>query len=62
MNFRTIVKLLKKGGWTVKDQNGSHVHLVHSSKKGKITIPKHGKKDLKPGTLNAIWKQAGLGN
>jgi predicted RNA binding protein YcfA (HicA-like mRNA interferase family) len=62
MTFRAIVKRLTKDGWTVKDQNGSHVHMVHASKKGKITVPKHGKKDLKPGTLNAIWKQAGLGN
>lgn len=62
MDFRAVVRLLREDGWTVKDQNGSHVHMVHALKKGKITVPKHGKKDLKVGTLKAIWKQAGLGN
>jgi predicted RNA binding protein YcfA (HicA-like mRNA interferase family) len=62
MNFRQVLTRLKSCGWQIKDQNGSHVQMVHASRKGKITIPIHGKKDLKPGTLNAIWKQAGLKN
>lgn len=60
MKFKEVVKRLKKAGWVVKDQKGSHVHMIHPKKSGKITIPKHGKKDLAPGTLKAIWKHAGL--
>lgn len=60
MHFRDVIRCLKSDGWHIKDQSGSHVHMIHSSKSGKITIPNHGKRDLKPGTLNAIWKQAGL--
>jgi predicted RNA binding protein YcfA (HicA-like mRNA interferase family) len=60
MDFRSVLRRLKGDGWQIKDQNGSHVQMVHASKKGKITVPKHGSRDLKPGTLNAIWKQAGL--
>jgi len=60
MTFIAIKKRLLKDGWEVRDQKGSHVHLIHPSKPGKITLPKHGKKDLKPGTVKAIWKQAGL--
>jgi len=59
MNFQGVVRRLHECGWTIKDQKGGHVHFVHGSRSGKITIPKHGKGDLKPGTLNAIWKQAG---
>jgi len=62
MTFNALLRRLKKDGWSVKDQNGSHVHMVHALKKGKITLPRHGNRDLKPGTLNAIWKQAGLDN
>ena len=62
MTFREIKKRLLEAGWQVKDQKGSHVHMIHPSKPGKITIPNHGKKDLKLGTVNAIWKNAGLGN
>lgn len=45
--------------WVVKNQEGSHLHLVHPTKKGKITVPMH-KGDLSIGTLNAILKHAGL--
>jgi len=33
---------------------------VHPSKPGKVTIPNHGKKDLTPGVVKSILKQAGL--
>ena len=62
MTFRKVVKRLREDGWTIKEQHGSHVQMVHAIKKGKVTIPKHGNRDLKPGTLKAIWRQAGLGN
>lgn len=59
MNFTDLLKVLNKDGWIEKDQKGSHVHLTHSSKPGKLTVPKHGG-DIKKGTLNSILKQAGL--
>ena len=62
MTFVDVKKRLAKAGWKVKDQKGGHVHMIHPNKPGKVTIPRHGKKDLKPGTLNAIWEQAGLGD
>jgi len=62
MTFSEIKRRLIKAGWQVKNQKGSHVHMIHPSKPGKITIPRHGNKDLKPGTVKAIWKHAGLGN
>ena len=62
MNFNEVKKHLLKAGWQVKDQKGSHVHMIHPLKPGKITIPNHGKRDLKPGLLKTIWKHAGLGN
>jgi predicted RNA binding protein YcfA (HicA-like mRNA interferase family) len=51
--------MLKKDGWIEKDQKGSHLHLLHPEKPGKVTIPKH-KGKIKKGTLNSILKQAGL--
>lgn len=59
MKPKQILKLLKNEGWTIKHQTGSHIQLVHPSISGKVTIPNHNK-DLKPGTLNSILKQAGL--
>jgi predicted RNA binding protein YcfA (HicA-like mRNA interferase family) len=59
MTVRELLKKLRDDGWVKKDQQGSHLQLIHPSKKGKITIPVHGG-DIPKGTLNAILKQAGL--
>jgi len=60
MTYKKVLKRLQKAGWSIKNQKGSHVHMTHPGRPGKITIPKHGKRDLPPGTLRAIWKHAGL--
>lgn len=59
MTFKEIEKILKKDGWYYYDTVGSHMQFKHKTKKGKVTIPRHGG-DIKPGTLNSILKQAGL--
>ncbi|MBR1751866.1 MAG: type II toxin-antitoxin system HicA family toxin [Ruminococcus sp.] len=60
MNAKEVLKILAADGWTVKNQRGSHVQLVHPVKKGKVTVPVHGKKDLSPMTAKSIFKQAGI--
>ena len=59
MTARELIKMLKRDGWYEKDQKGSHLQLIHPKKKGKVTVPIHGR-DISKGTLNAILKQAGL--
>lgn len=59
MKPRQILKTLKKDGWNIKNQTGSHIHLIHPSKSGKVQVPNHNK-DLKLKTLNSILTQAGL--
>lgn len=59
MTAREVIKLLKKDGCVLKTTSGSHEHFVHPSKPGKVTVPRHGAKDLKRGTLDSILKQAG---
>lgn len=59
MTAREVLKILHKDGWYEVDQEGSHMQLKHPSKPGKVTVA-NGKKDIPPGTLNKIWKQAGL--
>ena len=60
MTARELLKVLYKDGWYDVDQEGSHLQLKHPTKSGKVTVPVHGKKDIPPGTLNNILKQAGL--
>ena len=59
MKVKDLLKELKKDGWLTKEQKGSHLQLIHPTKKGKVTLPIHGG-DIPKGTLNAILKQAGL--
>ena len=59
MKVKELLRFLKRDGWVEKEQKGSHLQLVHSSKKGKVTLPVHGG-DIPKGTLNAIMKQAGI--
>jgi predicted RNA binding protein YcfA (HicA-like mRNA interferase family) len=58
MTAREVVTLLKRAGWVLSTQKGSHLQFEHPKKKGKVTVPNH-KGDIK-GTLNSIKKQAGL--
>jgi predicted RNA binding protein YcfA (HicA-like mRNA interferase family) len=59
VKFQEIERILLKDGWRLKAVNGSHHQYVHSTKRGKVTIPYHSG-DLHPKTINAILKQAGL--
>lgn len=52
------VKKLKKVGWTIARQKGSHVMLIKSDYPYTISVPQH--KELGIGILGKIIKQAGL--
>ena len=59
MNSRDIIRELKKGGWYEVNQVGSHKQFKHPRKAGRVTVP-HPKRDVPPGTLRSIEKQAGI--
>lgn len=60
MTSSELIRKLKNEGWYEKAQKGSHKQFVHPKRKGKITIADHKGRDIPPGTLHAILKQAGL--
>lgn len=61
MTVRDLLKILKNDGWTIIEprKKGSHIQLRHPIKSGKVTVPSHGG-DIPKGTLNSIFRQAGL--
>ncbi len=59
MTFKEIERIIKADGWELKSAEGSHFHYIHPRKSGKVTLPKH-KGDIPKGTVNSIFKQAGL--
>jgi predicted RNA binding protein YcfA (HicA-like mRNA interferase family) len=62
MKYRELVKKLEADGWFVERVAGSHMQFRHPSKPGTVTVPAGGKlaRDVPPGTLNSVLKQAGL--
>lgn len=57
---RDVIKLLEQDGWKFHDQRGSHRQFIHPVKKGRVTVAGKPSKDVAPGTLGSILKQAGL--
>ncbi|MFH1437700.1 MAG: type II toxin-antitoxin system HicA family toxin [Pseudomonadota bacterium] len=55
---RQVVKALRRSGFVVDHQRGSHVFLHNLEKNISVVVPHH--KELKKGTLNNILKKAGL--
>jgi predicted RNA binding protein YcfA (HicA-like mRNA interferase family) len=55
---REVVKALRRIGFVVDHQRGSHIFLHNLDKNISVVVAGH--KELKKGTLHAILKKAGL--
>ena len=60
IKYNELFRMLKKDGWYVVRQKGSHVLLQHLEKEGQLTVPFHGSKEVKRGLLRVILKQADI--
>jgi predicted RNA binding protein YcfA (HicA-like mRNA interferase family) len=60
MKVREAIRLVQSNGWYLVATRGSHRQFKHPSKTGRVTIAGNESKDIPPGTLNSILKQAGL--
>lgn len=59
MTSREMIKYLRKNGFQIVNQNGSHVKMKHKINGITVIVPYH-TKELKRGMEQAILKQAGL--
>lgn len=58
---RQALAALHRAGYEVKRISGSHYLLMHPAHPERaVTVPFHGTRDLKAGTLRSIIRQAGL--
>jgi predicted RNA binding protein YcfA (HicA-like mRNA interferase family) len=55
---KDVVKALRRIGFVVDHQRGSHVFLHNLDKNISVIVPNH--KEIKIGTLHSILKKAGL--
>jgi predicted RNA binding protein YcfA (HicA-like mRNA interferase family) len=57
---RELVRALHRAGWYDDRQVGSHLTLLHSTRAGRVVVPMHAGKTIKPGLLRGILADAGL--
>ena len=55
-----MIKLITSDGWYLSRTKGSHRQFKHKDKAGLVTVSGKLSNDIAPGTLNSIFKQAGL--
>ena len=55
-----LLRVLRRDGWYVTRQAGSHAVLRHTTKPGRVVVPVHASTDVKLGTLAGILADAGL--
>lgn len=60
LSGKTVCKLLEKEGWTLARIRGSHHIYTRPDRTETISVPVHGNRSLKKGTLHGILKRAGL--
>jgi predicted RNA binding protein YcfA (HicA-like mRNA interferase family) len=58
MNGKQVVSKLKAAGYVLGYVRGSHHYMIKGATK--VSVPVHGTKDLKPGTLASIASQSGV--
>ena len=57
---RQLIAVLRRLGWLVVVQKGSHVHLKHAGRPGPVTVPVHSGETIGPALLRSILAQAGI--
>jgi predicted RNA binding protein YcfA (HicA-like mRNA interferase family) len=56
LSANEVIKVLRRFGFVVYRQSGSHIHLWNEERKLLVTVPNH--PELAKGTLISILKQA----
>ncbi|MBX3049899.1 MAG: type II toxin-antitoxin system HicA family toxin [Caldilineaceae bacterium] len=60
MKVREVITLIENDGWYLVRTKGSHRQYKHPQKAGLVTVSGNLGKEMPPGTLNSVLKQAQL--
>jgi predicted RNA binding protein YcfA (HicA-like mRNA interferase family) len=60
LKVREVMALVEADGWVLVRTRGDHRQYKHPTKAGLVTIAGHRNRDVPPGTLANILRQAGL--
>jgi predicted RNA binding protein YcfA (HicA-like mRNA interferase family) len=58
MKVRDVIKQIEANGWYQVRMKGDHRQFKHPTKPGRVTIAGHPSKEVPPGILSSIFKQA----
>ena len=58
MTVRQILKILRKDGWFIHHQTGSHRQMHHATKLGTVRVAGKPSKTLHPKIVKSIFQQA----
>jgi len=60
LSGRDVVHILRRHGFELVRQRGSHIVMQRRDEAGTVTVPVPDHKELKPGVLASIIRQSGL--
>jgi predicted RNA binding protein YcfA (HicA-like mRNA interferase family) len=60
LSGKQVIRALNNAGFTVVRTSGSHHVMRKEGNRNHVTVPVHGNKPIKVGTLRAIIKSAGM--
>ena len=60
IKVQELLKILRKDGWYLVRQKGSHRQYHHPVKPGTVTVAGQLRTELPPATLHSVLKQAQL--
>ena len=60
MKVREVITRIEDDGWYLVTIRGDHRQYKHPTKAGKVTVAGAPSKDVPPGTLASIFRQAQL--
>lgn len=61
LNARRVIRALQQAGFVIDRTRGSHYVMTYPGNPSRtVTVPFHGSRDLRTGTLRSIIRQAGL--
>jgi predicted RNA binding protein YcfA (HicA-like mRNA interferase family) len=60
MKSSELLRILRRDGWYVVSQKGSHIKLAHARKRNVVVLPYHGAQEVGKGLQRSILKKAEL--
>ena len=62
LSGKEVIEIFKRDGWVVDRIEGSHHILVKSGHEATLSVPVHGRKEIKLGLLKRLIRDAGMTN